>query len=209
MLAPEVRLRLEELLVVAQAHGALGPGPVGPHIEHASGFAEVVAAPPRRFLDLGSGAGVPGLVLALLWPDTQATLLEVKARRARDLWSAIEEFGLAGCTVLQERAEVVGRDPTHREQYDLVVARSFGPPAVTAECAAPLLRLGGHLVVSEPPELDPARWPSEALGLLGLGAAERRVAAAGAFVAIPKAEPVRDEWPRPTGRPSKSPLWAA
>lgn len=195
------------MLEEAREAGALGPGPVGAHLDHAEGLAAMAGAPPARFLDLGSGAGVPGLVLASRWPSSSAVLLEAMAKRCRLLELAVATLGLSNCQIVEGRAEEVGRDPSRREAYDLVVSRSFGPPAVTAECAAPFLRVGGRLLVAEPPEPDRARWPDEGLAELGLGPAvsDRRGDVAAAL--IPKVAPTADRWPRRTGIPSKRPLW--
>ena len=73
--------------------------------------------------------------------------------------------------VVTGRAEVLAHDERWRGSQDAVVARSFAPPLVTAEVASALLRLGGRLVVSEPPTPDPTRWPAAALADLGLRAA--------------------------------------
>jgi len=73
--------------------------------------------------------------------------------------------------VIRSRAEVAGHDPALRFQFDLVTARGFGPPAVTAECAAGFLRVDGRLVVSEPPEDRVSRWPSDGLACRSKSAA--------------------------------------
>ncbi|MGH9120995.1 MAG: RsmG family class I SAM-dependent methyltransferase, partial [Acidimicrobiales bacterium] len=102
-------------------------------------------------VDLGSGAGLPGLVLACSWPESRWILMDSSTRRTAWLASAVERLGVsARVRVLCARAEVVGRGEL-RGSIHHVVARSFGAPAVTAECAAPLLRIGGSLVVAEPP----------------------------------------------------------
>jgi 16S rRNA (guanine527-N7)-methyltransferase len=135
-----------------QALGLLGPAPVRQHVDHSVGFTAGVDQPPERFLDLGSGGGVPGLVLALTWPGAQAVLLDAGERRCAFLRQAVDDLALGPrVTVVRERAELAGRDRRWRATFDLVVARSFGRPAVTAECGAPFLRVGGRLVVSEPP----------------------------------------------------------
>ncbi|MGZ4710399.1 MAG: RsmG family class I SAM-dependent methyltransferase, partial [Acidimicrobiales bacterium] len=133
--------------------GFLGPGPVEPHIEHARRFSAALTGPrPARALDLGSGGGLPGLVLILAWPSTVWCLLDANQRRTDFLTDAVDELGVADrVTVVRGRAEEVAHDPAHRGRFDLVVARSFGKPAVTAECAAGFLVVGGMLVVSEPP----------------------------------------------------------
>ena len=183
---------------------------MGPHLDHAAGFAEALAPapPPPSAVDLGSGAGVPGLVLACAWPGSSWTLVDAHRRRATFLEAAAARLGCSGrVQVVAERAEIVGRDPAHRGAYPLVVARSFGPPAVTAECAAPLLAPSGLLVVSEPPASDGARW--DTAGLARLGAAPERVARTpkGTFQVIRQVVPCPDRYPRRVGIPAKRPLF--
>lgn len=153
--------------------GFLGPGPMSVQVAHAAGFAVGIPDRPRRWLDLGSGGGVPGLVLAGRWPGATAVLLDSAERRTAFLAEAVAELGWSDrVEVVRLRAEEAGRRPELRAGCDLVVARGFGPPPVTAECAAPLLRVGGRLVVSEPPDAE-ERWPEDGLALVGLAPAER------------------------------------
>jgi 16S rRNA (guanine527-N7)-methyltransferase len=160
---------LVSLLTESKRLGFLGPGAVEHHVEHAGAFLAAVTSPPARLLDLGSGGGVPGLVLATAWTTTSCTLLDSQLRRVRFLEHAIEALGLADrVAVVHGRAEELARVVGHRGTYDLVTARSFGVPAITAECGAGFLVAGGALVVSEPPELDDARWPAGGLAALGL-----------------------------------------
>lgn len=187
--------------------GFLGPGPIDDHIEHALGFAEVVGATPEGVVDLGSGGGVPGLVLAATWQATAFVLLDSNERRTGFLREAVDGLGWAGrVDIVRLRAEVAGRDGGLRGRFPVVVARSFGAPPVTAECAAPLLRLGGRLVVSEPPEAS-ERWPIEALALLGLRRKGRQEANGATFVVHQQAEICPDRYPRRVGVPTKRPLW--
>ena len=183
---------------------------MGAHLGHGRGFVDALApaAPPRSAVDLGSGGGVPGLVLAIAWPGSTWTLVEAHGRRASFLQEAASQLGCAARVhVVAERAEIVGRDPAHRGRYPLVVARSFGPPAVTAECASPLLAPGGVLVVSEPPASDGARWRPDGLSLLG-AAPDRLVRTAkGTFQLIRQASPCPSRYPRRVGVPSKRPLF--
>lgn len=184
--------------------GFLGPGPVSAHIEHAARFLEAVDAPPHRVLDLGSGGGVPGLVLALQW-QCEWTLLDVMAKRCRFLTFAVATLGLSDrVAVLEGRAEELARNESHRGNYDLVVARSFGPPAVTAECSAGFLSLGGVLVVSEPPGESAARWEVDGLRELGLEVVDQPNAQ---VVKLRAAELCPDRYPRRVGIPAKRPLF--
>jgi 16S rRNA (guanine527-N7)-methyltransferase len=202
---------LEAVLDRSRSLGFLGPGSVRVHAEHAAGFTEVVDRPPARLLDLGSGGGVPGLVLAERWPDTEAVLLDAAERRCRFLDEAVSDLGWAErVRVVRARAEEAGRREDLRDSFDLVVARGFGPPPVTAECGAPFLRVGGTLVVSDPPTADgvgrTARWPTEGLMVLGLrpaGTWQRPFH----YQVLEQAEPCPDRFPRRVGIPAKRPLF--
>jgi 16S rRNA (guanine527-N7)-methyltransferase len=110
--------------------GFLGPGPVAFHVEHARAYLPPLAGVVGAALDLGAGGGVPGLVLALERPDLRWTLLDAMTRRTAFLQEAVAELGLANVEVRTGRAEEV---PDLRERFKAVVARGFGPPAVTAE----------------------------------------------------------------------------
>ncbi len=163
---------------------------------------------PARAADLGSGGGVPALVLALRLPEMKSVLIEAAARRAAFLREAVEQLGLGGgVVVVEDRAEAVGRQPQYRGSFDVVTARSFGPPAVVAECAAPLLRIGGRTVVSEPPGGAPARWPEEGLALLGLAPAASVEAVGAAYQVLRQVEACPERWPRRVGIPAKRPLF--
>ncbi len=195
---------LTEILLEAQRRGFIGPGGIEPHLAHADRFLAAVGAPPDRALDLGSGAGLPGLVLALAWPHSEWVLLDANARRAEFLVSAVQELGLADRVVVDHRrAELSGRDPDRRGTMAAVVARSFGRPAVVAECAAPFLAAGGYLVVSEPPE-DTDRWPEDGMAALGL---EADPPASPGFVRFRQIAPCPERYPRRDGVPAKRPLF--
>ena len=209
---------LVPVLEEARRLGFLGPGPVEAHLEHAAGYAAALDAAdgageaegwsPARAADLGSGAGVPGLALALHFGETEWALVEVSVRRAAFLRSAVADLGLQDrVTVVEERAEVVGRTPAYRGRLDAVVARSFGPPAVVAECAAPLLRAGGRAVISEPPEGQPARWPAPGLAELGMVAGPSVRFGGAAYQVLVQAVACPDRWPRRVGAPRKRPLF--
>jgi 16S rRNA (guanine527-N7)-methyltransferase len=173
--------------------GFVGPGPVQRHLEHADEFLAVLR-PANRLLDLGSGGGVPGLVLAARLPDTEVVLLDAGQTRTDFLQRAVRRLGWQGrVTVVRARAEIAGRDPAWRGTLDAVVARSFAAPATTAECAAPFLRTGGQLVVSEPPDETADRWPPEGLALLGLARDELATRVVASFTQV---TPCPNRFPR-------------
>jgi 16S rRNA (guanine527-N7)-methyltransferase len=203
---------LRPVLERAREVGLLGPGPVGAHLHHSEGFAvaavDALGREPRTFADLGTGGGIPGLVLALRWPDVRGVLVEVGQRRAAFLRESLVELGLAErVVVLEERGEAVGRAPSYREQLELVTARSFAAPSVTAEIAAGIVGTDGIVVVSEPPQRDDRRWPREELGNLGFGPAETVEIDGAHFAIMRKSFGTPNRYPRPVGRPAKRPLW--
>lgn len=209
---------LTSVLERARTLGFLGPGPIAPHIDHALAFLELLeegdgGAPTGPFLDLGSGGGVPGLVLATMLPGSRWILLDSMIRRTRFLAVAVEELDLvARVEVLTARAEDVGRDPARRGAHHVVVARSFGAPAVLAECAAPLLAPGGAVIVSEPPAEHggtgprSGRWPPAGLAQVGLRL-ERWEAGPPSLVRLRAEARCPTTFPRATGVPAKEPLW--
>lgn len=200
----------ENLLMVFEAakeEGALGPSPVDEHLKHALAWAEILPEP-KRFVDLGSGGGVPGLILAMLFPDSEAVLIDARRRRSANLEISVHTLGLGErVSVLCARAEEAGRDPELRGGFDLVVARSFGSPAITAECAAPFLAVGGSLSVSEPPSASDDRWQLQGLTALGLAKPElHRIGEAG-FMVSQLETLCPERYPRRNGMPEKRPLW--
>jgi 16S rRNA (guanine527-N7)-methyltransferase len=158
-------------------------------------------------------------VVAQQWPTARLVLLEANQRRAQFLERAVATCGLGDrVNVVQERAEIVGRDVAYRGTFDGVVVRSFGPPAVVAECAAPLLLVGGWLIVSEPPSDgdgephvgsaadDAGRWPPERLTQFGLEPVAF-VRTQFGYQVLRQQQPCPEQFPRRNGMPSKRPLF--
>jgi len=200
----------DELLAIleeARDLGFLGPGPVERHVEQAERFVKRCPREPRLALDLGTGAGIPGLVLAMTWPASRWVLLDANERRTGFVRAVIARLGLSDrVEVLRARAEEAAHMPTWRERVDTVVSRSFGRPAVVAECAAGFLAPGGLLLVSEPPpgeETGPSRWPEDQLEVLGL---VLRVGH-GPVVVLEKTGSCPARFPRRVGIPAKRPLF--
>ncbi|MGH8995239.1 MAG: RsmG family class I SAM-dependent methyltransferase [Acidimicrobiales bacterium] len=209
---PEIPGAVLAALAEAQGYGFIGPGDLNPHLAHSIGFATALARIRRKGLDpsdlvadLGPGGGLPGLALAALHQDVRFALIEGSARRANFLRQAVDRSGLStGVEILGKRAELVGRSPTHRGRFTVVVARLLGSPSEVAELGAPLLRDGGHLVVSEPPG-DPGdtRWPTDGVGLVGLGPAT----ISRGYAVLELVAPCPDRYPRRVGIPRKRPLF--
>lgn len=202
---------LPRSLEISRERGFLSPQPLDHQIEHARGF---IAAwnsqrdtPPENFLDLGSGGGLPGLVLLEEWA-TVAVLMDAMEKRTYFLQEVLNFDDAPGHGIaIQARAEDLARDPDYEESFDLVTARSFGPPAVTAECAVRFLKVGGLLIVSEPPDDEaPDRWSLQGLRKVGLENLGRHRFGA-AFQILHKASPTPALYPRESGTPKKKPLF--
>jgi 16S rRNA (guanine527-N7)-methyltransferase len=212
MLPSQLAGHLEVLFIDARRLGFLGPGPVAGQIARSLAFASAAGrAPSGPAVDLGTGGGLPGLVLAGLWPDSSWLLIDSNVRRANWLQEAVKELGISSrAEVRCERAELTGRG-TWRQSAELVTARGFGPPAPTAECAAALLRMGGRLLVSDPPEGHGTRWPSDGLAQLGLRLESSAVMATEAgpvsISRILSASDCGPRYPRRVGVPFKRPLF--
>lgn len=172
---------LVDALTLSQRLGMLGRRPVGEVIIQATAFVDAldaVGVTGGVVVDLGSGGGVPGLVIARMRPNLRLVLVDRRATRTDHLRRLVSRLEIA------ERVDVYEADAAHLprlldEPVDAVVARGFGAPASLATVAAPLLRTGGALVVSEPPEPDAGRWTPALLathGLRLLPHADRRVA---------------------------------
>lgn len=159
---------LVDALLDAQRRGFLGPRPVHEVIAHARGFVRAVQstadeAATGTVLDLGSGAGIPGLVIAHDLPTAQVILLDRRSKRTDALERTVRRLGW------QDRVSVVCTDVAAfvpDREIDVVVARGFGPPTVTLRAAARFVRPGGRIVISEPPGVD--RWDEELVAGLGL-----------------------------------------
>lgn len=210
--------QLHDVLHRSQGLGFLGPGSVEEHSLHAQVFLRIIEdrmlhdLPSRdhlRILDLGSGGGVPGLVLARALPRAQVVLLDAMQRRCRFLEEAVTTLQLAvSVDIWCGRAELLARDQAARGGFDVVVARSFGPPAVTAECAVGFLRpMSALLLVSEPPVQDETRWPESGLSMLGLELGERRSTEVATVQVIRSTAAPDERYPRRTGVPAKRPLF--
>lgn len=169
---------------------------------------------PSTVLDLGSGGGVPGLVLALARPGVAWTLVDSVGKKCDAVRGFADALGLASVTVIAERAEILGRDPRHRERYDLVAARACAALPVLAEYALPLAAVGGALLAWKG-ALSPADHEvidgTAAATLLGGGALTIHETGVPALrphrlLVIPKERATPARYPRRPGEPGRNPL---
>lgn len=166
-----------------------------------------------RLVDVGSGAGFPGLPLKIARPGLQVSLLETHQKKAEFLRMVVDILGLEGIDVLPMRAEEAGRDPKHREGYDVAVSRAVAALRVLVEYCLPFVRLGGLMIAYKGPgvqeELKAADAAVEALGgsvseirdFLLPGVDVRRT-----LVVIRKDKPTPERYPRRPGVVSKRPI---
>jgi 16S rRNA (guanine527-N7)-methyltransferase len=168
---------------------------------------------PGRLIDVGTGAGFPGLVLKLLYPALKLTLAESVGKKANFCSHIVQVLELENVEVMTARAEDVGQDPARREKYDWAVARAVASMPVLTEYLLPLVKVGGA-VVAQKGESGPqeAIAAGNALNLLGgrlrqlikvqlPGVADERY-----LIVIDKVAATPKNYPRKAGLPSKKPL---
>lgn len=166
-----------------------------------------------RVIDVGTGAGFPGLPLRIVQPQIALALLESTGKKADYLQHMVDTLEMTGVQVINKRAEEAGQDPALREQFDVAVARAVARLPVLAEYMLPLLKVGGMMVAmkgeSAAQEVGAAQ---EALRLLG-GEMRRlytielpEVAETHYLVLIEKVAASPHKYPRRSGVPSRKPL---
>ena len=174
---------------------------------HAAREAAATEGREASLIDVGSGGGLPGLVLACIAPELSITLVEATGKKARFLEETAGTLGLDRVVVLAERAENVGRDPAHREVHDLVTSRAVGPLNVLAEYLVPLARVDGTILATKgskaEEEIAEAR---QALYHLHVEVTGVHPTPTGRIVAIAKKRPVPRAYPRAVGEPKRKPL---
>ena len=164
-------------------------------------------------VDVGAGAGLPGLPMRVVEPALRLTLLESSARRCRFLRRVVDDLALVDVQVVQARAEEAGRDPALRGSFDLVVARAVAPLSVLVEYALPLLRRGGLLATPKGSRAeDELAEAATAIATLG-GSAEQSLplplppdAPPQRVLLVRRSGELDDRYPRRPGIPSRRPL---
>ena len=135
----------------------LGSAPIAEVVEHSSAFLAPLADVSGTVVDLGSGGGVPGLVIAWMRPDLHLVLVDRRATRTDHLQRLVHRLGV------QDRVQVLANDAAALPRLldgpvDAVVARGFGSPGVVVQAATPILGTSGVVVVTEPPLGAEDRW---------------------------------------------------
>lgn len=160
---------LIRIFSAAQRIGALGAQPVKDMITHACAFADALPQSVQTCVDLGSGAGVPGLVIAIARPEIQLTLVDRRSKRTDALLRAVKALGIEDrISVVCADVESFARTTDTKHHFDAACARGFGPPEFTLKWSAELVHTGGVIVVSEPPLGSPDRWQGIDLSALGV-----------------------------------------
>ena len=168
---------------------------------------------PHRMIDVGAGAGFPGVPIKIARPAVELTLLETTRKKCEFLQAVIAELGLDNAVVVNARAEEAGRDPAHREAYDVAVARAVAEMPVLSEYLLPFVKIGGLAVAQKskeaPREVGRAGAAIATLGgrlkkivpVTVPGLAEQRY-----LVVLEKIAPTPAKYPRRAGVPSKKPI---
>ncbi len=170
---------------------------------------------PQRVIDVGSGAGLPGIPLAIALPDIQVTLLEATKKKTRFLETAASILGLHNVCVINERAETLGQDHHHREKYDVVTARALGPLPVLLELILPLTKVSGGVgemcggwgvAIKGEHAAEEIQKSKQALHLLHARVSDTIQTPTGTIIVIEKVRPTPRKYPRRPGEPKHSPL---
>ncbi|MFL2987758.1 MAG: RsmG family class I SAM-dependent methyltransferase [Candidatus Poriferisodalaceae bacterium] len=200
--------QLAELLERAQNLGHIGPGEIDSYVKHSISHLSVAdPAPGSRWCDLGSGGGLPGLIVAVERPDLKLTLLDRSSTRVEFLAEAVNQLDVgANLEVVEGDATVLAHNGLYRGEFDGVFCRSFGPPSITAECAIGFLCKTGCLVVSEPPTASTRRWSLKSLQTLGFAGVEM-IDGPPRFAKLAVATPPGPDVPRTWKQMTKKPLF--
>ena len=209
--------RLERAYSDAVRLGFLGPREQGRlwerHLHDALGLAAIRRPKPEeRWVDLGSGAGLPGLPLAVAYRATPFTLVDAHRRRLDWVAATAKALGLTNVTVVHARLEDFGRGPS-RESFDVATARALGPLPVVVELGLPLLRIGGQLLVPrgqpDAEELEQTVAACEQLGGRIDGVfpnPSSPIDRVGFVVIMAKIAATSPRFPRRSGVPARTPL---
>ena len=173
----------------------------------------VPMTPGLKVIDVGTGAGFPGLPLRIVAPNIKMALMEATGKKTQFLEHVCTQLKFTNVKVVHARAEDAGQDPAHREQYDLVVARSVAHMPILMEYLLPLCKVGGQVIAMKGESAAAeARLAESAMRILG-GRLTRimptelpHVVETHYLVLIDKTAATSTRYPRKPGLPSKNPL---
>ena len=165
----------------------------------------------RKVMDLGTGAGFPGVPLAILAPDKQFVLADSLDKRIRVVTDMVREIGLRNVTCVHGRAEELGRNKSYREKFDLWVSRAVADLSVLSEYCIPFVKEGGAFIAYKGPdvdeEVDQAMTAIEELGGAVDTIEEMEIGdMTRSLVVIYKESKTPGKYPRTPGKPKKSPI---
>ena len=171
------------------------------------------AQPPQRLVDVGTGAGFPGLPLKIIYPAMHITLVESVGKKVSFCQHIINTLGLEGIEVIHSRAEDIGQNSSHREKYDCAVARAVANLNILSEYLLPLVKIGG-IMLAQKGESGPAEAQSAEKAMKILGGKLRQlipvnlpgVADDRYLILIDKVAATPPKYPRKPGIPTKQPL---
>jgi 16S rRNA (guanine527-N7)-methyltransferase len=164
-------------------------------------------------IDVGTGAGLPGIPLKILWPGIRLVLLEATAKKAKFLHHLIGELGLEDVEIVVGRAEEVARLSQYREKFDLVLSRAVASLPILVELALPFCALGGSFIAQKKGDID-LEISNAAKAIEIVGGKLREVkpvdleefADERCLVVIDKVSPTPPKYPRRPGIPAKRPI---
>ena len=122
----------------------------------------------KSVCDLGTGAGFPGIPMAIAYPNLQFTLIDSLNKRIKFLQEVVDALGLTNVTFVHARAEEAGRNKLYREQYDLVVSRAVANISTLSEYCLPLVKVGGYFISFKSGDIeDEIKQSGKAISKLG------------------------------------------
>ena len=167
----------------------------------------------QSIIDVGTGAGFPGIPLAIMSPEKKLVLMDSLAKRLRIIDELCAECGIQNVTTVHARAEELARNKAHREKYDLCVSRAVANMSTLSEFCLPFIKKGGYLMAYKGQEAEvEARDAARAVKTLGGKILEIRDAKLDAYaishsiIIVEKISPTPAKYPRKAGTPSKEPL---
>lgn len=167
----------------------------------------------KKIIDVGTGAGFPGIPLAIMYPNTRFTLMDSLNKRLKFINQVVEECNMNNITTVHGRAEDLGRQEEYREQFDYCVSRAVAPLPVLLELCTPFVKVGGQFISYKSELMEEELGTAKrAMELLKCRLKEKysytipnsefyRI-----FAIFHKTDKLGNKYPRQAGKPKKSPL---